>query len=124
MGTRREGRKKIRWELYAAQNECCYWCGIKMVLPGDSDQRPDTATMDHLIPRSKGGPSCRGNYVVACRTCNSARGCNFIHPLTKKPLFFVTTNLLPPNLPSKGFKIRNFILINYHKTPALGFTVG
>ena len=30
--------------------------------------------MDHLIPRSRGGPSSSDNMVWACRACNGSRG--------------------------------------------------
>lgn len=45
----------------------CFWCG-----------RPFTAlvapTVDHLVPRVKGGPSWPENEVAACRRCNAERG--------------------------------------------------
>lgn len=94
---------------------------MKLPNSGQNAQCENTATMDHLIPKSKGGTNRRDNFVVACRSCNTKRGSNYVNPVTNKPLFFVTTNLSLPYLPSKGFKLRNFILINYHKTPSLGF---
>ena len=32
------------------------------------------ASVDHLVPRLKGGPSWTENEVAACRRCNRARG--------------------------------------------------
>ena len=45
----------------------CVWCGRAfggMVTP----------TTDHLVPRTKGGPSWLQNEVAACRRCNADRG--------------------------------------------------
>ena len=46
----------------------CVWCGSVF------DERINTATTEHLVPRIKGGPSWVENEVAACRRCNSARG--------------------------------------------------
>lgn len=49
------------------QDGRCFWCGRAfsgMVAP----------TTDHLVPRTKGGPSWPENEVAACRRCNGARG--------------------------------------------------
>lgn len=40
---------------------CCY-CGCS-----------DHLTVDHLIPRKRGGPHAGDNLVWACRTCNSSK---------------------------------------------------
>lgn len=41
----------------------CLYCWEPMRAP----------SWDHVIPRSKGGPNCRGNLVVVCRECNSLK---------------------------------------------------
>ena len=46
----------------------CVWC--LRVLPVGSCE----ASVDHLVPRLKGGPSWIENEVAACRRCNQARG--------------------------------------------------
>lgn len=33
-----------------------------------------TPTVDHVVPRAKGGPSWAENEVAACRRCNGERG--------------------------------------------------
>ncbi len=43
-------------------NQCIY-CGATEQL-----------SYDHLLPRSRGGPDTPDNVVMACRTCNSAKG--------------------------------------------------
>ena len=41
---------------------CCY-CGREAKL-----------SLDHLIPRLKGGPNAADNITYACRSCNSSKG--------------------------------------------------
>ena len=52
-------RKKIKdkWE-----NKCAY-CGCDEHL-----------TIDHIVPRSKGGPDFTKNCLCACHTCNQDKG--------------------------------------------------
>ncbi len=35
---------------------------------------PETATLDHVHPVSRGGTHAPGNLVVACRSCNQLKG--------------------------------------------------
>lgn len=45
----------------------CAWCSRALCLtPGD-------ATLDHVIPRSRGGRNTVANYVLACSRCNGER---------------------------------------------------
>src|SRR3954463_11736810 len=46
----------------------CIWCGR------DVGTGLVAATTDHVVPRTKGGPSWLENEVAACRRCNSGRG--------------------------------------------------
>jgi hypothetical protein len=46
----------------------CVWCARELA-PGDRD-----ASVEHVVPRLKGGPAWPENEVVACRACNRARG--------------------------------------------------
>lgn len=34
----------------------------------------ETVTLDHVIPKSHGGPNTFSNYVLACLPCNTSRG--------------------------------------------------
>jgi hypothetical protein len=45
----------------------CLWCGYPLQL-GDPD-----LTIEHVIPKVRGGPSWLENEVAACRGCNSRR---------------------------------------------------
>ncbi|HEY9643395.1 MAG TPA: HNH endonuclease [Coleofasciculaceae cyanobacterium] len=52
-----------RRELLRRDNHTCQYCGSTRNL-----------TIDHLIPRSKGGLHTWDNVVTACGTCNSQKG--------------------------------------------------
>jgi hypothetical protein len=46
----------------------CVWC-LRQLPVGSRE-----ASVDHLVPKLKGGPSWIENEVAACRRCNHARG--------------------------------------------------
>jgi hypothetical protein len=35
---------------------------------------PDNPSIDHLIPKARGGPDIADNAILACRKCNSSKG--------------------------------------------------
>lgn len=49
--------------IYKRDNNTCQYCGAKSKL-----------TIDHVIPRSKGGGDTWENLVVACSSCNTKKG--------------------------------------------------
>lgn len=60
-----------RTMLSEAQNHRCCWCGIRMVTGG---QLSNSATIEHIEPKSKGGEDHPDNYAIACSKCNTKRG--------------------------------------------------
>lgn len=54
--------------LIARDGLSCHYCGRVI------GTRRWCATVDHLWPRSFGGPNRTWNLVLACSPCNSARG--------------------------------------------------
>jgi hypothetical protein len=46
----------------------CVWCR-RPLAPGDRD-----LSLEHVVPRLKGGPAWPENEVAACRACNRTRG--------------------------------------------------
>jgi 5-methylcytosine-specific restriction endonuclease McrA len=67
-------RKLFDW-IYARDGGRCVYCGAIARRPGPGVRRtPDLATLDHVVPRSKGGRLECGNLVLACRACNNERG--------------------------------------------------
>ena len=52
-----------RQNIFKRDNGLCQYCGTDRDL-----------TLDHLIPRSKGGKSTWNNLVTACKSCNAKKG--------------------------------------------------
>lgn len=55
-----------RRNLFLRDNNQCQYCGCK---PGSKE-----LTIDHVLPRSKGGKTVWDNVVLACAPCNSKKG--------------------------------------------------
>lgn len=54
-------------------NAQCHYCKIICRL-SFSNEFKNSATIDHKIPRSKGGTNARENLVIACNGCNNLKG--------------------------------------------------
>jgi len=60
----------------------CAYCRIPMTLHvhGKTKVEGNVATLDHIIPKSYGGPACNENLLVVCFECNRDRGnCSLMH---------------------------------------------
>ncbi len=57
-----------RREVFRRDQHTCQYCGHTKRL-----------TIDHVIPRSKGGTHTWDNVVTACESCNSAKGNRLLH---------------------------------------------
>jgi len=56
------------WRISAG---LCQWCLRQCSrTPGDTLQ----GTIDHIVPRSRGGTDARDNLQLLCRRCNLAKG--------------------------------------------------
>lgn len=55
-----------RATLYLRDNGQCQYCGTPLT--------SKTATIDHVIPASKGGKTSWDNCTISCAPCNSAKG--------------------------------------------------
>lgn len=58
-----KGVVMTRHNIFKRDNQQCQYCGTKKDL-----------TIDHVIPRSKGGRSTWKNLVTACKQCNTKKG--------------------------------------------------
>jgi 5-methylcytosine-specific restriction endonuclease McrA len=67
-----------RREVLRRDNHACQYCGSGKHL-----------TLDHVIPRSKGGQHTWNNVVAACSSCNSRKGDRLPHEV----------NMIPKNKP-------------------------
>jgi hypothetical protein len=57
--------------IFVRDNYCCQYCG-KML-------RHSQLTIDHIVPRAKGGKSNFLNCVTACGPCNHSKGHKGVH---------------------------------------------
>lgn len=67
--------KRIRSEIYEDAGWKCTLCESP-VRPEESVHHPRYPTLDHIVPRSRGGSDDRSNLRLACRQCNTLRGSN------------------------------------------------
>jgi len=59
---KRTTKSRFRASIFDDWASCCAYCSE----PAD--------TLDHVLPRFKGGLTVRENLVPACRPCNGAKG--------------------------------------------------
>jgi hypothetical protein len=55
--------KKLVWKRDGGR---CFYCGTALTW--------GTKTVDHVIPKSKGGPHRAWNIVISCLACNQEKG--------------------------------------------------
>ncbi len=68
-------RIKLFEDVFARDGGRCVYCGTPTRrLQKGLSRAPDLATLDHVVPRSMGGPLSRDNLVLACQACNNERG--------------------------------------------------
>jgi 5-methylcytosine-specific restriction endonuclease McrA len=60
---RAEGRRLSKRAVLARDGFRCQYCGSARHL-----------TIDHIIPRSRGGPTCWENVITSCAPCNARKG--------------------------------------------------
>ena len=60
--------------VYMKHNYICTSCGVKCIHPNkDSYNQSNAATLDHIIPKSKGGSHTYNNVTLLCRSCNTIK---------------------------------------------------
>lgn len=70
---RQRARDRLRTDVHARDNGCCYLSGHRVAGPGENlrDWQP---TLDHVRPRARGGRDARTNLRLAHALCNEAKG--------------------------------------------------
>lgn len=63
-----------RIAIYERDNYTCWLCNERCDLNADPIRDDKAPSLDHVIPRSRGGSHDECNLRTACRGCNSARG--------------------------------------------------
>ena len=79
-GNRGQGSKWLRAStrrrIYKRDGHRCVWCQAKVTpkgLPEDFAMGV-AATVDHVVPRSRGGTNAASNLITCCSACNARRG--------------------------------------------------
>jgi 5-methylcytosine-specific restriction endonuclease McrA len=68
--------RKQREALWRAGRRECHYCGLALTL---ARGLPESMTLDHKVPLSKGGPNHPRNYDPTCEPCNAAKGSMLEH---------------------------------------------
>lgn len=68
-------RKSKKLQLSNTYGCYCWWCDQKLSL--------NQLTIDHLVPRSRGGSNSLENLRLTCFPCNNKRG-NSLYPPSSK----------------------------------------
>lgn len=85
-GNRGNGSKWIsrerRLRIYERDGWRCVWCmcHVHPTAACGSIQ----ATLDHIIPRCKGGSNASNNLITCCAKCNSMRGDTYWHDFARE----------------------------------------
>lgn len=58
--------RRRAWYSWGAPDVLCVWCKRPLTF--------ESMTLEHLVPKSKGGTDNLDNLAPACRKCNSSRG--------------------------------------------------
>lgn len=58
-------KKDVRMRVYQRDEGACVYCDKKLTMA--------EATMDHIVPWSKGGRSSFKNLVLCCQACNQLK---------------------------------------------------
>lgn len=75
----RRKNKLTKKNIFIRDNYICCYCGKKLYR--------DVATVDHVIPSSKGGRNSWDNVVTACGRCNKKKGSRNLSDLGWKMLY-------------------------------------
>jgi 5-methylcytosine-specific restriction endonuclease McrA len=84
-----------RRNVFARDEYRCQYCGLR---PGGRD-----LTLDHVVPRSRGGRHCWTNVVACCKPCNGRKG---PHPLNELPLKLLQAPRVPKRSPVLRRRLR------------------
>jgi HNH endonuclease len=75
--SRQHGHNAWNWtKQWNAQRGRCWLCLQPMRLEPPS--HPDAVSVEHIVPRARGGSNKWNNKLLAHRVCNTARGTPFI----------------------------------------------
>ena len=62
----RNARRKFRQSIFESWKWKCAYC--------DKDLDEKSATIDHILPKFKGGHNVKSNMICSCSKCNRSKG--------------------------------------------------
>ena len=62
----RNARRKFRQSIFESWEWKCAYC--------DKDLDTKSATIDHIVPKFKGGHNVKSNMICSCSKCNRSKG--------------------------------------------------
>jgi hypothetical protein len=65
---------KYKDAIFKRDHRICHYCGRVCETHCKEDSLTTGLSIDHVIPRSKGGNDYPGNLVTACASCNKSKG--------------------------------------------------
>ena len=77
---RRSNYKGLKRKLWNSGKRRCRWCLIQLTM---EPHKPNSATLEHIIPLARGGLDNINNMDLACEKCNQDRGSDM--PELEKP---------------------------------------
>lgn len=63
----------IREQVWAITDGRCFYCDVELIRERVASDPSRTFCIDHIVPKSNGGPDHTSNYVPACQRCNSSK---------------------------------------------------
>ena len=66
----RNARRKFRQSIFESWEWKCAYCG--------KDLDIDSATIDHILPKFKGGHNVKSNMLCSCSKCNRSKGSSLL----------------------------------------------
>lgn len=63
--TPKHARRKFRQHIFESWEWKCAYCEAQLT--------PDTATIDHIVPKHKGGHNVKNNMACCCSPCNRSK---------------------------------------------------
>ena len=82
----RNARRKFRQSIFESWEWKCAYC--------DKDLDIDSATIDHILPKFKGGHNVKSNMLCSCSKCNRSKGSSLLEEWYKPSNLYYTEERL------------------------------
>ena len=82
----KNARRKFRQSIFESWEWKCAYC--------DKDLDIDSATIDHILPKFKGGHNVKSNMLCSCSKCNRSKGSSLLEEWYKPSNLYYTEERL------------------------------